>query len=36
MLFEHTHDEQFFKELLCAPGEPLEAYDFLFDFRPPS
>ncbi len=32
--FEHPEDQETFRQLLCDPGEALESYADLFDFRP--
>jgi len=36
MSFEYQEDEQFFHDLLCEPGDNLDKYQSLFDFRSPS
>ena len=32
--FENPEDQEFFKALLCEPGDQLAAYEHLFDLRP--
>ena len=35
LAFEYREDREYFRKLLCDPGERLEAYADLFDFETP-